>query len=206
MAWSHRSVSPVTGAGVDGVTLRMFVAVTPPVEAVAHLDARLQRERRVLAGRLPEDLRWIPAERWHLTLAFVGEVPVEIATVATAVLRDVLAHEKPASVALVGCGSFGGTVLHVPVLGRNGALQELAARTREVLGSVGIATDGRPFRPHVTIGRLRRPAPGARRVIAALADYVGPEWTVDRIDVVQSLQGPEPQYRTLSTSIVGAGG
>jgi 2'-5' RNA ligase len=81
----------------------------------------------------------------------------------------------------------------------------LAERTREVLASIGIASDPRPFRPHVTIGRLRRAAPGTRRVIAALADYVGPEWTVDRIQLVQSLQGAEPVYRTLSTAVVGPG-
>lgn len=185
--------------------MRVFVAVALPDDVRSHLAERLERDRRTLAGRIPDDVRWTPSERWHITLAFVGDVDAEAAEKGSTVLADVLEHERPASVALVGCAMFGGTVLHVPVLGRDGALTMLATRTREVLASVGVTCDARPFRPHVTVGRLRRPAPGTRRVVAALADYVGPEWTVDRVHVVQSVLGTEPEYRTLSTAIVGPG-
>ena len=49
--------------------MRLFVALVPPVEAIDDLDRAVAPVR---AAR-PE-LRWIPTERWHLTLAFYGEV------------------------------------------------------------------------------------------------------------------------------------
>src|SRR5512132_4030629 len=48
---------------------RMFVAAYPSPEAVEHLDAFLEARRE--AG----DFRWAPPEHWHLTLAFLNDVP-----------------------------------------------------------------------------------------------------------------------------------
>jgi len=69
------SVSAVTGGsagagGADaGVRLRLFVAVPPDPAALADLD------RAVAAVRdRPGAPRWIPVDRWHLTLVFLGEV------------------------------------------------------------------------------------------------------------------------------------
>ena len=52
--------------------MRLFVALTPPAAALADVDAALDPART-----LQPELRWIPVERWHLTLAFYGEVPDE---------------------------------------------------------------------------------------------------------------------------------
>src|SRR6185437_6595477 len=49
--------------------MRLFVALTPPQEAIADLE----RAVTPLRSQWPA-LRWAPPERWHVTLAFLGEV------------------------------------------------------------------------------------------------------------------------------------
>ena len=53
---------------------RMFVAVVPPEAAVEDLDEFLS-VRRDAAPRPGERWRWAPPEQWHLTLAFMEDVP-----------------------------------------------------------------------------------------------------------------------------------
>ena len=48
------------------MSLRIFVAVTPPDEVIEHLSDYLEPRHDV-----PSPLRWTPAEQWHLTLAFM---------------------------------------------------------------------------------------------------------------------------------------
>src|SRR5262245_6592339 len=49
--------------------MRLFVALTPPDDVLAELDAAVAPFR-------PDwpDLRWASVDRWHVTLAFLGEV------------------------------------------------------------------------------------------------------------------------------------
>ncbi len=49
--------------------MRLFVALSPPPAALAQLEAAVAP----LRGDWPE-LRWTSQERWHVTLAFLGEV------------------------------------------------------------------------------------------------------------------------------------
>ena len=49
--------------------VRLFAAVRPPAEALEHAAAAVDRVRAAEPGP-----RWVPSERWHLTLAFYGEV------------------------------------------------------------------------------------------------------------------------------------
>ncbi len=52
--------------------MRLFVAVTPPPAALAELDAAVAG----LRDGWPR-LRWAGQDRWHVTLAFLGEVAEE---------------------------------------------------------------------------------------------------------------------------------
>src|SRR5260370_4014722 len=52
--------------------MRLFVAVTPPRAALAELDAGAAALRADWPG-----LRWAGLDKWHVTLAFLGEVADE---------------------------------------------------------------------------------------------------------------------------------
>ena len=57
--------------------MRLFVALAMPPAALADVAGLIEQARRL--GQMEQDLvpprlRWIPAERMHITLAFLGEV------------------------------------------------------------------------------------------------------------------------------------
>ena len=97
----------------------------------------------------------------HLTLRFLGAVPeTRIDSVAGA-LTDAGREAGPFEARIHGVGAF-------PSAGRprvvwagvtDGASQmiELAQRVDVALAALGFPRDDRPFSPHVTLGRVRRP-------------------------------------------------
>jgi 2'-5' RNA ligase len=69
--------------------VRLFVAAAPPVAVLAHLDEALPRA-------LPGGPRWVEPARWHLTLAFLGDVPERRLGALTAALGAAAAELPPA--------------------------------------------------------------------------------------------------------------
>jgi 2'-5' RNA ligase len=188
---------------------RLFVCVDPPAGAVAHLGAAvdaLEVSRAETGGR---PTRLTARDRWHVTLAFLGDVPGDRIGDAAAALDRAWAAPGwagPAGVSFAGGGVFGQGKLAILWAGLGGdvaGLRTLAAAIRREFGQVGLPFDGRPFRPHLTVSR-----PGARidpallaRDVATLAGYQGPQWTVESMHLVASELGPAgPTYTTLHTT------
>jgi 2'-5' RNA ligase len=127
-------------------TARLFVAVIPPARV---LDAIAGIERPADAG-----VRWSPREHWHVTLRFLGTAPVAAAVAAVALLDGAFA---PTTVTLgPAVVRLGRTVLCLPAEG----LSPLATAVHEATAGIGAPSDPRPFRGHLTIGRLREHAAG----------------------------------------------
>jgi RNA 2',3'-cyclic 3'-phosphodiesterase len=182
--------------------VRLFVAVVPPTEAIAHLDRAAEPVRA--AG---PQLRWIPTERWHLTLAFYGEVADR--DVARAERRGLRATRDGVALDLrfAGAGHFGERVLWVGVQGERDGLRALAGR---------LATDGRPYRPHLTVARARpsgrdgsavdsgqqpttmRQGGELRATVSMLAPYAGPDWRASEVVLFRSHLGPKPRHEPIA--------
>lgn len=167
--------------------MRLFVAINLPTDvrrAVWEAAAPLR------AQAFP--IRWVPRESLHLTLKFLGEVPdarsPEIAQGITRAVGDARRFTLP----LAGFGAFptaarprvvwvGCEAVPPLELLQHGVEQEMAA--------LGYAVDGRPFRPHLTLGRAQRE--GRRGAFAAFAaamdplDFAG-EALVESVDLMQS--------------------
>lgn len=175
--------------------MRMFVAVRPTEQAVADLDDFLAVRRDAAP------FRWTPADQFHLTLAFLAEVPdraldelVERLARAAA-RRDRFparlarggAFPHPADARVLWCGVELAETDRVE-LGR------LATGARAAAARSGIVVDGQRFRPHLTLARLGRPAE-VTSWVRLLDAYRGPSWDVDRIDLVASYLGEGPRNR-----------
>lgn len=164
---------------------RLFVGLWPSPQAVAHLAAALGGTDR------PADpaLRWQPAQRWHITVAFLGQAdPVRAGR-----RLDRLTLPEPGELRLAGSGRFGPIVwVGVEQDGWLPALAESVQRTLRV-------ADG-PYRPHLTVARGRgADAVGAaRRAAPALAGYRGPLWTPGELTLVRSRTGPRPAYEVIA--------
>src|SRR5579875_1394420 len=142
--------------------MRLFVAIDPPAEPLAQLEAAVAPLRPAWP-----DLRWASRDRWHVTLAFLGEVdPARLDRLARAVERAARRH--PAMTLVIGhAGAFPSPhraqVLWVRVEGDERAqagLRALAASVAAGARRAGVPPpdEGRRFRPHVTLARSRRPA------------------------------------------------
>lgn len=163
--------------------MRLFVAVQPSAEARADAAAAVAAAR---AQHPDPALRWIPAERWHLTLAFYGEVPDDKVSGTVGMVERRLRGARPLRLVLRGAGHFSRRALWLGVDGDVAELRRLARAVR---------VERRPYRPHLTVARLRGEAEGAARdAAAALADYEGPPWRADAVHLVRSRLGPHPSY------------
>jgi RNA 2',3'-cyclic 3'-phosphodiesterase len=181
--------------------LRLFVGAYPPPEAAAHLGelvSRLELGRPQPPGH---SLRLAATERWHVTLAFLGEVPDDRVAVVSSALLSV--HPPDLALRIAGGGRFGRgrfTTVWAGLRGDVDELRNLARATRRQLKRSRLPFDTKPFRPHVTLARPgdRLPAEALARDLEALDGYEGPQWTVTDVRLVRSFLGPEPRYETVA--------
>lgn len=180
----------------------MFLAVDPPADAVAALDAALAPWRDA-----PGAPRWTPPSRWHLTLVFLGDVPADRLVPLLAAVAPAVAPTPPMALQLAGAGRFGSrrrpAVCWAGVDGDVPALTALADRLAGAGRSVGLPVEERPFRPHLTLGRWRPGRPADADLPDRLADHRGPVWPVHEVVLWRSHLGPEPSYERVAAWPVG---
>jgi 2'-5' RNA ligase len=177
---------------------RLFVAVDPPAEARTHLDRALSP----LRGAAGEP-RWIPPERWHVTLLFLGAVAVDDVAGLRAAVATAVAPTAPLRLLLAGAGRFGSgrrpQVFWTGLEGDVGALTDLADRLRAGARGLGLPVEDRPFRAHLTVGRWRPGGPADPALPGRLAGYRGPAWPVTEVALLASHLGPKPRYDVAAT-------
>jgi 2'-5' RNA ligase len=165
------------------VSLRLFVALDLPEPA---LDA-LAAFRDVAAD--PVVWRPLDASTFHVTLAFLGhrdEGDVARCVAALSALPDA----APPPLAL-GRALLLTRVLTVGLADPSGALGRLQAAASAALAGAGVyEPEARPFRPHVTVARLRKGTRPRRRP------------ALPAVEPVAFSGGPVVLYR----SLLGRGG
>ncbi|OLT23026.1 2'-5' RNA ligase [Pseudonocardia sp. CNS-139] len=176
--------------------MRLFVALTPPPDAVAELAAALAPLRAAHPG-----LRWLPPEQWHVTLAFLGEVDDRARADVTQRLARAAARHPAPVLAFGAAGRFGDRVLWARVQGDAGPLGRLADSVRAAARRARIPVEDRPYRPHVTLARTRAQT-GLRPLVAALAGFAGREWTASDLHLVRSRLGAGPDGGALHEPLV----
>jgi RNA 2',3'-cyclic 3'-phosphodiesterase len=185
--------------------VRLFVAVDPSPAAAAHLAefvGGLEVARPTEPGW---STRLADASRWHVTLAFIGEVEADRAdAAANALARAGAAGTDPIRVRVAGGGRFGRrrfTILWAALTGDVDDLVALSGSVRRELRRARVPFDHKSFKPHLTLARPgdRLSEQRLRADLAALDGYVGPEWTVDAVHLYSSELGPKPRYERLAT-------
>lgn len=171
--------------------MRAFVAVVPPPPVLSPLC-------RVVDGlRGAHHASWVPPERLHVTLAFLGDVTdAKAARVADRLRRDAAARE-PFVLRLRGGGAFPkaarARVLWAGLAGEVDALADLAGTVR---------TERTAYVPHVTVARLRAPS-DVTDAVAALSALESDEWTVGEVVLMRSHLGPAPSYEPVARCPLG---
>jgi RNA 2',3'-cyclic 3'-phosphodiesterase len=129
---------------------RLFSAIEIP----RRIAERLTTLRSGLSGA-----RWIDPENYHLTLRFIGDVDGATARDFTNALGEI--DLPPFDLKLNGLGSFGGKKprnLFVEIE-PSPALDALQRATERAARKAGLPPEGRNFKPHVTLARLRGARP-----------------------------------------------
>lgn len=190
-------------ASVQTDQLRLFVAVTLPPEVRETIAKAIGRLRDAdLRG-----VRLVAPEGVHVTLKFLGNVDAALVPSLTDALTAAVPAVVPFELALRGAGAFPNDraprVLWAGLAGDTDALAGLARRVDEVYAPLGFPRERPPFRPHLTIARLRDSATPADRLraahaIASIRPDLGGVFTVDALHLVSSQLTPTgARYETL---------
>ncbi len=184
--------------------MRLFLAV----EFEQKLRHALREATAPLRAVVP-DAGWVAEDRLHLTLKFLGEQPETLVPPLSAAMSEIAARHWPVSMRLRGVGAF-------PSLGRprviwvgiapTPKLELLQHDVEEGCAALGVEIEGKPFHPHLTIGRLRgtedretvRELARVARGIRFRADAL-----VSAIDLVHSTLTPAgPRYERLAQALL----
>jgi RNA 2',3'-cyclic 3'-phosphodiesterase len=176
--------------------VRLFLAINFPDtvrEAVAEACAPL---REAAPG-----VRWVKPELLHLTVKFFGDQPDEIVPALRDAIAATAARHRPMELVLEGVGAFPN--LRRPRVVWTGVepsarLELLFHDTESACDRLGFPLEGKVFRPHVTIGRVRPGTPpDALRPLATAAKEVRLRESVyvETLDLMASdLSGGGPRY------------
>ena len=138
-------------------TLRTFIAVELDEGLVGKL---LDLQDRLRGQVAPRSIRWVRPEGIHLTLKFLGETrPDQVKAVKVALDRAASAV-RPFAFTVGGMGCFPNTrrprVIWVGLYEPAGTLSRLRDAVESHVAPLGFPTEKRPFRPHLTLGRVQR--------------------------------------------------
>jgi 2'-5' RNA ligase len=176
--------------------VRLFVAVEIDQSLVATLadfGATLRRRAQTLAPSAR--INWVSPEQLHVTSRFIGEVDdKKAAVIAGALLGDL--SVSPFELVVEGAGAFpergSPRVLWAGISAGVAELGTLEVEVSRRLMDCGVAREDRPYRPHVTLARVREPA-GLRTpaLFEALAERRFGTTRVDAITLFQSRTSPK---------------
>jgi RNA 2',3'-cyclic 3'-phosphodiesterase len=185
--------------------LRLFVAIFPSGGVV---DA-LQKVVRELSANSPSRaVSWTEPEQIHLTLHFLGGVEREKLCGFEAALETVCKTAQAFPLRARGLGAFPGIkrprIIWAGLRGALESLETLKSQLEPQFVELGYVPEKRPFHPHLTIGRVkemnRRQEQSLARDLDQHRETDFGEWTVQRVDLMQSQLTPTGSRYTLVKS------
>jgi len=167
--------------------MRLFVGIDLPAEVCEKL------ERLLMHLRPAAHLKWSPVYNLHITLKFIGEWPEEKLPQLKAALATV-PRRAPIPASVKGLGFFPNARQPRVFWAAIECGDELAALARDVEAAIeplGIAKENRPFRPHLTLARIKDPAPldTLRAAIAQVQSMEFGAFIIDRFNLYRSQPG-----------------
>jgi 2'-5' RNA ligase len=137
-------------------TIRAFIAVSLSTEAKQEVG----RIVSVLAGRVPDrSVRWVKPGLLHVTLRFLGETAVSKLPAISKVMDTAAQAQVPLTLQLSGTGCFPNVnrprVIWIGLAGQLTPLNDFKRDLDVGLETLGWAVEKRPFRPHLTVGRVK---------------------------------------------------
>lgn len=182
--------------------MRLFLAINLP-PAVRHAIADAAAPLREIAP----DLSWVREQNVHLTVKFLAEQPEAMADRVLTAMRAVGARNRVVDAEVGGIGAFPNfrrpRVVWIGVTPEP-KLELLHHDVEATCESLGLPVDGKPFRPHLTLARVK-PRSIDGRALRALSkaakdiSYVE-EVVITSIDLMESeLTTSGSRYRVVAS-------
>ncbi len=186
------------------ITIRAFIAIDLP----ADVKAALGDVAAALAAGVPRGaVRWVRPEQIHLTLRFLGDTPIDRLPALAAALDDVAGRQASFALRLTTTGCFPNAhrprVVWVGLGGEAAALAALVANLNATLDALGLPPEDKPFRAHLTLGRVKDDR--AAQEIDWSAAVPPLNVPVTAVHLIESQLRPEgPLYTVRHTSTLAA--
>ena len=164
-------------------SIRSFIAIDLSDPARRQIEELMQALRKSDA-----QVGWVRIEGIHLTLKFLGNVVPGLIEEIKPVIARIASQTGPIRIEPAGCGAFptikSPRVIWVGLRGQIGPLAELAGRVEAAMAPFGFKPEDRPFKPHLTLGRVRGKArlQALQQILLAHQDFTAEPF--DAIEVV----------------------
>lgn len=186
-------------------TIRAFAAI----EVSASIRSALAKIIQKLDGT-GNMIKWVTPEQLHLTLHFLGDLRYQDIQPVSAAIKEALAECDPFELQLRGVGVF--PDLEQPRVIWTGIemgyepLVELQRALDGPLASLGYPSDKHHFRPHVTLGRIKRLSRlyELQQALSGVTQVNGGAMIVDEVTLFESnLHRRGPDYTPIAEFELG---
>jgi 2'-5' RNA ligase len=185
-----------------GSVIRSFLAVTPPSDIRREIYGWIVS----LKSRVPS-VKWVGEDNIHITLKFCGEMKMEKVLKLQLLLDETFDQNdlRNFNIVLGKPGAFPGMTkprtLWIGIRDGKKELQFLASLIDRLCQKVGIASEKRPFHPHITIGRVRSSNSNILSPVSMdmeRKDFTDLQWDVSQVGHIRSTLLPAgPVYSIL---------
>jgi 2'-5' RNA ligase len=166
---------------------RTFIAFELPENIVACLE-RLQQALK----QHKLNIRWVNPQNIHLTLKFLGDIPVGRYPEIESAIRLTTQAIEPPALFVTGMGVFptikNARVLWTGLGGETEVLVKLQQNLETQLSGLGIKKENRSFKAHLTLGRIKRRVDPAQllKAIRACCEFTPLKFNAKHVVLYQS--------------------
>ena len=186
--------------------IRAFLAIEPPEDILQKISVLQEKLRREISDRIS----WTKPEGQHLTLKFFGDISQEdVKNICTAVQKRTV-PESPLNLKVEKLGVFPDArrprVIWCGVSRDVERLSVLQKKIDSDLAAIGFPTEDRPFRPHLTLGRIKdsHGISGIGEALTKCSAFAAGEFNCTELILFQSkLSPPGATYTKLAEFALG---
>lgn len=137
---------------------RLFIGIRPTADTQVFLDSLVTHCRQQLGQSAERGVRWTSEANRHLTLAFLGETPLQLLPAIEAGILEIADLAQPCRARTVALQPFprSRSKLLAAELLPNPQLDRLHQLCRQLMIRLGLEPESAAYRPHFTLGRNRR--------------------------------------------------
>jgi 2'-5' RNA ligase len=186
--------------------IRAFIAIDLPPSIQESLDKQTTRLRQTLGD---DAIRWVPTQNMHLTLKFLGSLPLSHLDFIKRMLTQTADSNPPFDLQISGLGSFPNSKrprvlwagIHAPA-----GLDSLQKTIEDGATRLGYNKEERPFSPHLTLGRVRQgiSAQELKKISSALSAFQLGKIGTARVDSVYLYQSDLNSEGSVYTKLFSA--